>query len=244
VTAKYVSICAMQIIEASVIGVRSAAITFRRPDSPMQIVLFPMLHLGSKGFYEAVTARLRDCELVVAEGIRGRSGTTSLLTMSYRLLGRSHRLGLVVQDLHLDTLGIPVIRPDMTGKELDSRWRKEVSRLHRLLIIPAVPVFAVGMLMFGTRRVLGHYLALDDLPTREQEVADATFEDIDKLLVHERDALLIDALTSIHKERCAEAIKVAVVYGAGHMPAAAAVLVARLGYQARSAEWLTVFDYS
>jgi hypothetical protein len=241
---KYASICAMQIIEASVIGVRSAVIIFRRPDTPMQIVLFPMLHLGTKGFYKAVTARLRECQLVVAEGIRGRSGTTSLLTMSYRLLGRSRRLGLVVQNLHLDTLGIPVIRPDMTGKELDSRWRKEVSRLHRFLIIPAVPVFAVGMLMFGTRRVLGRYLALDDLPTREQEMADAAFEDIDKLIVHDRDVLLIDALTEIHKERRTEAIKVAVVYGAGHMPAVAAVLVARLGYHARSAEWLTVFDYS
>jgi hypothetical protein len=241
---KYASISAMQIIEASVIGVRSAVITFRRPDSPMQIVLFPMLHLGTKGFYKAVAARLRDCQLVVAEGIRGRSGTTSLLTMSYRLLGRSRRLGLVVQDLHLDALGIQVVRPDMTGKELDSRWRKEVSRLHRLLIIPAVPVFAFSMLMFGTRRVLGRYLALDDLPTHEQEMVDAAFEDIGKLIVHDRDALLIEALTSIHKERCTETIKIAVVYGAGHMPAVAAVLVARLGYQARSAEWLTVFDYS
>ena len=234
----------MQIIEASVIGVRSAVITFRRPATPMQIVLFPMLHLGTKGFYKAVNSRLRSCQLVVAEGIRGRSAATSLMTMSYRLLGRSRRLGLVVQDLHLDTLGVPVIWPDMTGKELDSRWRTAVPRLHRLLIIPAVPLFAAGMLLFGTRRVLGRYLALDDLPTREQEMTEAAFEDIDKVIVHDRDALVIEALTSIHKERSTEPISVAVVYGAGHMPAVAAMLVARLGYQARSAEWLTVFDYS
>jgi hypothetical protein len=242
--AKYASIWGMQIIEASVIGVRSAVITFRRPDTPMQIVLFPMLHLGTRGFYKAVSARLRDCQLVVAEGIRGRSATGSLLTMSYRLLGRSRRLGLVVQDLDLDTLGIPVIRPDMTGKEFDSRWRKEVSRLHRLLIIFAIPVFAVGLLLLGTRRVLGRYLALDDLPTHEQEMADAALSDIDKVIVRDRDTLLIEELTTIHKERSADAIKVAVVYGAGHIPAVAAVLVARLGYHARSAEWLTVFDYS
>jgi hypothetical protein len=234
----------MQIIETSVIGVRSALITFRRPDAPMQIVLFPMLHLGSTGYYKAVAARLRDCQLVVAEGVRGRSATTSLLTMSYRVLGRTRRLGLVVQDLHLEGLGIPVIRPDMTGKELGSRWRQAVPLLHRLLIIPAVPVFAVGMLLFGTRRVLGRYLALDDLPTREQEIQSDSTEGIDKVIVHDRDALLIDALTSIHQQRSAEAIRVAVVYGAGHMPAVAAMLVARLGYHARSAEWLTVFDYS
>jgi hypothetical protein len=234
----------MQIIEVSVIGVRSAVITFRRRDTPMQIVLFPMLHLGTEAYYKAVAARLRDCQLVLAEGIRGRSATTSLLTMSYRLLGRSRRLGLVVQDLHLDTLGIPVVRPDMTGKELDSRWRNTVPVLHRLLIIPAVPVFAASMLLFGSRRVLGRYLALDDLPTREQELAEATLESIDKVVVHDRDALLIDALASIHQLRSAEPIAVAVVYGAGHMPAVAAMLVSRLGYHARSAEWLTVFDYS
>lgn len=134
--------------------------------------------------------------------------------------------------------------PDRCSPCLDSRWREEVSRLHRLLIVPAVPVFAVAMLLFGTRRVLGRYLALDDLPTREQEMAEAAFGDIDKVIVRDRDTLLIEELTSIHKERCAEAMKVAVVYGAGHMPAVAAVLVARLGYHARSAEWLTVFDYS
>ncbi len=234
----------MQIIEASVIGVRSAVITFRRHDTPMQIVLFPMLHLGTKSFYKAVATRLRSCQLVVAEGIQGRSATTSLLTMSYRLLGRSRRLGLVVQDLRLGTLGIPVICPDMTGKELGSRWHKAVPLLHRLLIIPAVPVFAVGMLLFGTRRVLGRYLALDDLPTQEQELAEAALEDMDKVLVHDRDALLIGALTSIYQQRSSEPISVAVVYGAGHMPAVAAMLVSRLGYHARSAEWLTVFDYS
>jgi hypothetical protein len=234
----------MQIIEASVVGVRSAVITFLRPDTPMQIVLFPMLHLGTTGFCKAVAGRLRDCQLVVAEGIQGRSATASLLTMSYRLLGRSRRLGLVVQDLHLDSLGSPVIRPDMTGKELGSAWRQGVGLLHRLLIIAAVPVFAAGMLLFGTRRVLGRYLALDDLPTREQELAEAAFEDIDKVIVADRDVLVIDALTSIHQQRSAEPISVAVVYGAGHMPAIAAMLVSRLGYHARSAEWLTVFDYS
>jgi hypothetical protein len=147
--------------------------------------------------------------------------------MSYRLLGRSRRLGLVVQDLHLDSLGSTVIRRDMTGKELSKRWRKGVRLLHRLLIIAAVPVFAAGMLLFGSRRVLGRYLALDDLPTREQELV--AFEDIDKVIVDDRDALAIDALTSIHQQRSAEAISVAVVYGAGHMPAIAAMLVSRPG---------------
>jgi hypothetical protein len=157
-------------------------ITFRRPASPMQFVLFPMVHFGTQGFYKAVSDRLRGCQLVVAEGGRGGSATTTLLGMSCRLL--------------------------------------------------------------GTRRVLGRYLATDDLPTHEQELEAEAREDFDKVVVHARDALLVDALTSIHEERSAEPISVAVLYGAGHMPAVASMLVSRLGYHARAAEWLTVFDYS
>ena len=79
---------------------------------------------------------------------------------------------------------------------------------------------------------------------RPQPPPRSGWEDFDKVVIHARDALLVDALTSIHEERSAEPISVAVVYGAGHMPAVAAMLVSRLGYHARTAEWLTVFDYS
>jgi hypothetical protein len=71
----------MQIIEVSVVGVRSAVITLTRRDSPMRFVLFPMIHLGTPGFYRAVTSRLGNCFLVVAEGIRGTSATGSVLTL-------------------------------------------------------------------------------------------------------------------------------------------------------------------
>jgi pheromone shutdown protein TraB len=132
----------------------------------------------------------------------------------------------------------------MTGAELDSRWRRTVPPLHRLLVYAVVPLFAAGMLVFGTRRILGRYLAVDDLPTREQELARDSFERMEKVIVDDRDALLADALTGLHQQHAAESIKVAVVYGAGHMPAIAAMLVARLNYHARTAECLTVFDYS
>jgi hypothetical protein len=233
----------MQIIEVSIVGVRSAVISLKRPDTPMQFVLIPMLHLGTPDFYKAVKSRLRDCQLVVAEGIRGRSATGSVLTLSYRLLRRNRRLGLVVQDLNLDSLGITVIRPDMTGAQFEKRWRQAVPVAQQLMVWCLAPLFAVAMLLAGNRRMLSRYLALDDLPTREQELQSEGFGDLDKVIVDERDALLLDALLSIHKEHSSEPISVGVVYGAGHMPGVAAALLSRLGYRARSAEWLTVFDF-
>jgi pheromone shutdown protein TraB len=70
----------------------------------------------------------------------------------------------------------------------------------------------------------------------------AAFDALQELLVADRDALLVGALDAIHQQRSQEPISVAVVYGAGHMPAVVRSL-AGYGYRASSAEWLTVFGY-
>lgn len=53
----------------------------------------------------------------------------------------------------------------------------------------------------------------------------------------------MESLASIHQEWHAEKIDVAVVYGAGHMPAITHELLRRYSYRPRTAEWLTVFDF-
>ncbi len=88
----------MQLIEVSLTGVRSAVITLQSPATAMRIILFPMVHLGSPDYYRSVTARLAGCDLIVAEGISGKSVTAWALTLAYRLPARSHRLALTVQD--------------------------------------------------------------------------------------------------------------------------------------------------
>jgi hypothetical protein len=232
----------MQIIEVGILGVRSAVITLRSRDSPMEIVLFPMIHLGTPAFYRAVRSMIGDCQVVVAEGIKGASPSVSLLTLSYRLTGRNRRLGLVQQDdLGLDALDARVIRPDMTGAQFEQRWRQSVPPWQRALLWCAAPLFSVGLMVFGSRRMLGRHLALDDLPTREQELEHDALGDLEQVVIDERDALVVEVLERLHAEY-AEPVRVGVVYGAGHVPGIAAALVSRLGYHASSAEWLTVFD--
>jgi hypothetical protein len=232
----------MQLVEVSSFGMRAAVVTLQRSQTPLRFVLFPMVHMGTPAYYRQVAARLRDCELVVAEGIRGRSAAASALTLTYRLLGQSRRLGLVVQDLGLQDLEGPVIGPDMSGVEFDTRWRGLPLRL-RLQVLYLVPVYATGMLLFGSRRFLARTLgSLDDLPEPGQAVPER-FEALDRLVVDDRDRLLVRALDAIHQQRGHEAVEVAVVYGAGHMPAVVRYLTARLGYRAASAEWFTVFEF-
>jgi hypothetical protein len=229
----------MQLIEVSVTGVRSAVITLQAASTPMRIVLFPMIHLGTRDFYQSVTARLADCHLIVAEGIAGRSAAVSALTLAYRLPAR--RLALTVQQIDYASLGIPVIRPDLAAQQFRKRWRS-VPALQRAAVWCLVPPFALAFALVGTRRTLSRHLGTDDLPTHLDDQARQALPELTGLILDHRDTQLTDCLASIHQARQTENISVAVVYGAGHMPALTHELLRRYGYRPRQAEWLTVFD--
>ena len=245
----------MQIIEATdLAGVRSAVHTFGRASTPLRFVVFPMVHLADAAFYEQVEARLEDCDLVVAEGVTGSSARLRALTATYRWLQPSRRLGLAVQDsprmsgarpsagvsFGAAELDPPVINPDISAAELDRSWRRKVPRLTSLAVWLLIPLYAVGMRLFGTRRFIAKSLAMDDIPSPKDALMSDQAHDIIDVLVNERDKPLLKALASIHQERSQEPISVAVVYGARHVPAVVTALHA-LGYRHRTAEWLTVF---
>lgn len=179
----------MQLIEVSDLWVRSAQIRLQRRGTPMRFVLFPMLHLGAPSFYEDVTRRLRACDLVVAEGIHGRSLTASALVLTYELFGRVRRDGLVVQRIDYRALGVPAVSPDMSASEFGKGWRRLPLTL-RLAVWTLVPLYALGMLFFGSREVVARNAEVDDLPTREEaEVAgDEHVAPFWRLLVDDRDA--------------------------------------------------------
>ena len=233
---------AAQYIEVTELaGVRSAVLTFRCRTSAVSFVLFPMIHLGEPAFYGQVADRLRRCDLVVAEGIRGGSVSAQAITAAYRRLDGSRRLGLVVQHIDFDALGVPVANPDMTDREFDGEFRKLPLR-ERMAMAALVPVFVAGMRLLGTRHWLARQLQTEDLPTDAEQAAADGFEGLEKLLVDSRDRLLLDTLTKIHQERSAagERSVVGVVYGADHMRAVAEHLWA-LDYRPLDSEWLTVF---
>jgi hypothetical protein len=230
----------MQLIEVSLTGVRSAVITLEAAGTPMRIVLLPMVHLGTPDFYRSVTARLAECDLIVAEGIYGRSIAAAALTLAYRLPARHGRLGLTVQKIDYARFGVPVIRPDLSARQFRAGWRS-VPWLQRLAVGCLVPPFALAFGLLGTRRTFSKYLNADDLPDHLDVEVKQALPELTGLILDSRDALLVDCLVSIHDAHQAE--RVAVVYGAGHMPAVTREMFRRFGYRPRSAEWLTVFDF-
>ncbi|MEB8342360.1 hypothetical protein [Streptomyces endophyticus] len=229
----------MQIIEVTGYAIRSAVITLRRRGTPMEFVVFPMLHVASPAFYAQVRLRLRTCDLVVMEGIRGKSAVVSTLTLAYRFAPRRSRNGLQLQrgDLLLPE-SVPVLRPDVTAAEAVADL-KTLPRWTYLLMLLAAPVMGLVFALRGPRAFLDEDLAVDDLPTtaRAEMLAD---HPIGHAMSDHRDLRLLDALDGIHAEHHAEPLRVAVVYGAGHVPAIVAGLRGRHGYRPWGAEWLTV----
>lgn len=169
-------------------------------------------------------------------------GKPRALTLAYRLPGRGRRLGLVVQRIDFAALGVPVIRPDMTAGEFRRGWRS-VPALQRMAILCITPPYALLIALLGTRRFIARHLGQEDLPGSADEQLRQSAGQFTELVLDRRDAMLVDALASIHEARCGEQIDLAVVWGAGHIPAVTHQLLARYGYCPRSAEWLTVFDF-
>ncbi|OIJ62767.1 hypothetical protein [Streptomyces mangrovisoli] len=232
----------MQFIEVTgLAGVRSAVIRFTRPGTGLAFLLFPMIHLGEAEFYREVGARLRGCDLVIAEGVGEGSAGADALVASYQRLSGNERMGLVVQDIDLDALGVPVVNPDMAGAEFQ-RGFKRLPLKERALVATVVPAITAGMRLLGTRHWVARHLATEDLLSEAEETAADFWPGLDDLLVRRRDQLLVKALTDQHRAHGHRQVPftVGVVYGAVHMRAASEALTA-LGYHAADGEWLTVF---
>lgn len=230
----------VQFIEVTGFGVRSAVITLRRKDTPLRFMLFPMVHVAAPAFYEQVRTRLASCDLIVTEGITGKSRQAQLLTTAYRFAPRRRRNGLVEQseDGVLPS-GVAWVNPDLTAAEAVGELRK-LPKLTHLLLLLGAPVFGLIFALRGPSAFLDREMEVTDLPAtaRAEALAD---HPISEALLGRRDEVLLDELGRIHAARSQEPITVAVVYGAGHMPAVVRGMLTRYGYRPRGGEWLTVY---
>jgi hypothetical protein len=226
----------MEVVEAGLLGVRSAVSRLVKRGTPLRFTVYPMIHLAESSFYAEVSRRLSGHDLILAEGVRGADKHAILDSYRPEIAAR---LGLVQQTDALLKVGVPVLWPDMPGEEFNRGWRK-LPFLERVVAGTAGPLMGLYMRTFGTRGQLAKALVTDDdtdLDDWQPELG------IYRLVQDDRDALLIKAVARLHEERRHERIDVAIVYGAAHVPPLVTYLTVALGYVVTGAEWITVFDY-
>ena len=223
----------MQYIESSVIGIRSAVITLKRRETPLRFILFPMVHIGEPEFFRTVEARAAECDLIVAEGTPSRYAPIQVWMSQLRFDNLVDQLTA----LDLDRLGVPV------------RWeyepeRKPQTSRDRFLARAndaAGAVFLKALGRFGSPLGLSSLDQSDEHDDRWDHLGAGRFErTITQRLLYDRDTLLTRALGEAHEERCQQPGKVAVVWGAAHIPAAVDYLAETFRYYVEDATWLTV----
>ncbi|MEV0583178.1 hypothetical protein [Nonomuraea sp. NPDC050310] len=218
----------MRFIESNDLGIRSSVSTLRRPGTPMQFVLFPMVHIAQPAFYDEVATRLRGCGLIVAEGFP-RPHMRRLRKLA------THRLDDLVDQvvaLDLESLGVPILWPEhRVSDQAPTKWDH----------------------LAESAGAVATWLSRVSFPKDLPDVDDTTREDQPTGRIarvwgrfavedRDRDRALIAALAKVYRLHQQEPLVTAVVYGAHHMTAVADFLTGHLGYQPSHAEWLTVRD--
>jgi hypothetical protein len=232
----------MQFIEKNSFNVRSAIYRLKSDSSRIEFLLFPMIHVGSTEFYDEVSRRLSACDVILAEGVNSKK--TNILTLSYRIVKKIRRMDLVTQQEGMKVSGFreKILMSDMEEMTFDERWSLLPIVLKAQLFI-LIPVYVVYLFLFGTREMLAKNLALEDLPSSEEILSqDDNFEQLDSLLVDERDRKLIEHIARLHYSNRPDPQTIGIVYGALHMRNAVAYLMQKLNYRVTNAEWVKVFD--
>ncbi|GAA4101516.1 hypothetical protein [Nonomuraea soli] len=214
----------MRFIESSDTSIRSSVITFRRPGTPMQFVLFPMVHIAEPAFYEEVTARLKGTGLIVAEGYPMAEMKRLRRLAEYRL----DDLVDQVVAMDIESLGIPILWPEHFHADTPP------SKLDEFLSDAGAVVTWLSRVAFPS-----NLPDIDDT-SRKDQPTNRIAKAWNRITVEDRDRELISALGKIYRMKQQQPLMVAVLYGAYHMTAVAEFLTDKLGYQPVSAEWLTV----
>ncbi len=232
----------MQIIESTVMGVRSAFIQFESTDQSAPIFqLFPMLHVADPDFYDEVSIRLEECDMILCEGVRSQSA--SLLTFAYRFFAKSPRLNLVVQNsMYLDHVKHKLKHADVAGTDFDEKWN-EIQWHQRLLIKVLAPLAGIYMRIWGTRSDIAKIAALSLRKTQEEILAsDDLKETMDEVILDWRDQHLINVIEEVRRENRAKRVTIGIMFGAAHMRAVIYHLSSLNDpfYRITKAEWMQV----
>ena len=232
----------MQFTEKNSFHLRAAVYSLKKDTTGLEFLIFPMIHVGSREFYQEISRRLASCDLILVEGLKSKKA--AILTLSYRFVKKIRGMDLITQHegIRLEEFRNKLLNTDMEANAFDERWSTLPIAL-RIQLFLMVPIFVVYLFIFGTRELLAENLVVEDLPSSEEELTeDEGFSRLDSLLVDERDRKLIEHIANVNNERSHTSQRIGIVYGAFHMRCVMAFLMQKLNYRVAKADWVKVFD--
>ncbi len=231
----------MQLIESSIIGLRSARHRMASGSKRPVVTLFPMVHIGEPDFYETVYAQACKADVVLTEGIQ--SPMVRRLTRSYRWIDLEN-LGLVLQPrFPTPPPGCRVLNADLSGDEFEAAWRDLPLWLR--FAAPQRSAF-VGLrhrLRLSRQSLVSGVSSLNDKASRASAFEwDTPGYDLAGPIRRLRDDRLCSILLGLLEENHDREMSISVVYGASHMPAVLRLLRTYGEYRPAGSEWLTAIS--
>jgi hypothetical protein len=206
--------------------------TMSHPEHGLRITLYPMFHIGSAAFYDALFEDLRRSRVFLLEGVRWKG----IRGPVYELAARN--LGLVTQRGRLQIpQGAERLRLDMSDEfthevgALPLRWR--------LLLRFLRPILWVATSTRAGRDVVWEGMSKDRFVRRLQ----APETPLRHLIRSKRDKVMCNVLSAVAQDpvRIRAGEPIAVIAGAAHMPALY-VTLRSCGYEKGSVRWFEVLD--
>ena len=206
-----------------------------KPVKRPQIVLISMIHLGEKGFFQAVNKELATCDLVLYE----EQGDADLGGLSGKMI--SGLTGLSFQGTE-----IPFNKKTWRSADLSN------DSLMRMLGMDPVAMKRMKKMMknmggfkLDKRMLESNPMLKQMIPTREKIIAQLRgaseskklaegFGEMADVILYQRNAIAIGELT---KASHGQYKRVALIYGAAHMPAIEAYMTKTLHYKHSTTVW-------
>lgn len=231
----------LQIVERSDLEVRAVIYRFASPECALEFELFPMIHVAAPGFYDSVRQRLKECDVVLYEGVSG--ARTAIATLSYRWMARRARLGLVYQGDALPRRQIQTrwIHADVSASQL-TQFLVEAPLWQRLAVYVGAPLLGVYRYLTATRTSIARSLEVTDLSPEDRLPPEDDLDALYDAILGRRDGHLIACVLRLHREHRASRMRAGVLYGAAHIPIVIRLLQQKLGYRVQRADWVTVFE--
>lgn len=229
----------MQILESSVLGLRTSRMEFESRNSSVTVTLYSMVHVGEERFYDETYAEAFAHDVVLVEGVRSSVGRN--LTRSYRWLD-FEKLGLVPQPKVPVQEGISarIVKADLSTEEFHREWRKVPLSLRAAFAVLA-PLYGVHRRFFASRERLAHNLCLEDRRSADEVLDwDPKFEPVIRSIIDARDERLVQCLREELEASDKPEKRIAIVYGARDMRAVLRELH-RQGFRCSNAIWRTIF---
>ena len=229
----------MQIIESSVYGVRSAIYRLEPRRTGPAFTLFPMIHVGEPAYYDDISRRLADCDLILYEGVRLRPPLG--LLMPHEAVAGNPRLGLVSQyTMKTDHIQEKMVHADVSAEEFRERWRSIPIRRQLILYLTA-PLMLLYCRYLLTRRILARHMGLMLKKSRDEILYRDDDDPFRAIILGWRDEQLITQIEKYRHSPTHADHNIAVLYGANHMRAVLRHLLNEADYRVADGEWTVVF---